>query len=158
MPARSGRGRRGRAGEGEATRESLWAAGRTGSREGGSQGRAEGLGGPLAGRGGCRVSSPAGLARPGARSLRRCAHPAPARVSRLQLGQARSPAAAAPAPNARRPPGSPFFLPSPSSPLASPSPLLSRCWGFVFFVVILCFRGFVPQPELMGVHYHAPLL
>lgn len=119
-----GRGRRGRAGEGEATRESLWAAGRTGSRGGGSQGLAEGLGGPLEGRHGCRVPSSAGLARPGARSHRRSAHPASARVSRLQLGQARSPAAAAPAPNARRPPGSPFFLPSPSSPLASPSPLL----------------------------------
>lgn len=31
--------------------------------------------------------------------------------------------------------------------------------GFCFFVVVvLCFRGFVPQPELMSVHYHAPLL
>lgn len=73
---RPGRGGgEGGGGEGEATRESLWAAGRTGSRGGGSQGRAEGLGRPLEGRRGGRGPSAAGPAHPGARSLRRRAHP-----------------------------------------------------------------------------------
>lgn len=110
------------------------------------------LGGPLGGRGGCSGSSPAGLALPGALGLRHCAHPAPARVSRLQLGQARSPAAAAPARDARRPLGSPFFFPSLA--LGLPLPLLPRFLGFVLFLLV----GVLCQPELMGIHYHAPLL
>lgn len=91
------------------------------------------LGGPLGGRRGCSGSSPAGLALSGALSLRHSAHPAPARVSRLQLGQARSPAAAAPARDARRRLGSPFFFPSLA--LGLPLPLLPRFLGFILFLL-----------------------
>lgn len=39
-----------------------------------------------------------------------------------------------------------------------PLPPLSFHVAGVLFFVVLGFRGFVPQPQLMGVHYHAPLL
>lgn len=155
-PVRAGGGGKGREEVGgRRPRSRCGPTGRSGFRGGGSQRKAEKLGpvrGPPWPSGSllCWTCAPR---RPEPPAL---CPPASARVSRLQLGQARSPVAAAPAPNARRPPGSLSFLPSPSSPLATLLPSLHVA-GVLFFVV-LRFRGFVSQPELMGVHYHAPLL